>query len=58
MIPFLCPKYDEKRFADYESRCLRKRDEVLRKAKTCNVNTTLTATLLTSFLGPKGNYPT
>ena len=22
----LCPKYDEKRVADYESRCLRKRD--------------------------------
>ena len=26
MTPFLCPKYNEKRVADYESRCLRKRD--------------------------------
>ena len=24
--PLLCPKYEEKRVADYESRCLRKRD--------------------------------
>ena len=24
--PLLCPKYDDKRVADYESRCLRKRD--------------------------------
>ena len=26
MIPLLCPKYNKKRVADYESRCLRKRD--------------------------------
>ena len=31
MTPFLCPKYNEKRVADYESRCLRKRD-----LKNCN----------------------
>ena len=24
--PFLCPEYNEKRLADYESCCLRKRD--------------------------------
>ena len=29
--PLLCPKYDEKRVADDESRCLRKRDY-----KKCN----------------------
>ena len=29
--PLLCPKYNEKRVADYESRCLRKRD-----LKNCN----------------------
>ena len=27
MTPLLCPKYDEKRVAAYESRCLRKRDQ-------------------------------
>ena len=26
VTPLLCPKYEEKRVADYESRCLRKRD--------------------------------
>ena len=26
MISFMCPKYEERRLADYESRCLSKRD--------------------------------
>ena len=27
MTPFLCHKYEEKRVADYESRCLHKQDQ-------------------------------
>ena len=28
--PLLCPKYEEKRILDYESRCLRKWDQTVR----------------------------